>query len=82
MLKRSEKEIHSAPDRVRYNMNNFVITVGGYVAALTDEALAAAERIGSVEVDMGDTACKVPFAPDYIRKMQARGSKKRKSARC
>lgn len=84
LVKRVEKEIHAAPDRVRYNMNNFVICVGTYVAPLFDEALAAAERIGKVEVDMGDTECKVPFAPDYICKVQARGSvgKKRKSAKC
>jgi len=37
-----------------------------------------------VEVDMGETACKVPLAADYIRKAQARGSmgKKRKTAKC
>jgi hypothetical protein len=35
-------------------------------------------------VDMGNTGCKVPDAPDYIRKVQARGTigKKRKMARC
>ena len=35
-------------------------------------------------VDMGDTACKVPFIPDYIRKVEARGTigKKRKTVRC
>ena len=84
LLKRVEKEIHAAPDRVRYNMNNFVISVAAYVTPLFDLALAAAERIGEVEVDMGDTACKVPFAPDYIRKIQQRGTvgKKRKSAKC
>jgi hypothetical protein len=84
LLKRVQKEIHTAPDEVRYNMNGFVIGVGAYVAPLLDDALAAAKRIGKVEVDMGDTACKVPFAPDYIRKIQDRGSvgKKRKSARC
>lgn len=32
---------------------------------------------------MGDTACKVPFAPDYI-KVQDRGviGKKKKTAKC
>lgn len=51
---------------------------------LTDQALKTAERIGPVEVDMGDTACKVPFAPDYIRKIQQRGAvgKKRKTVKC
>jgi hypothetical protein len=33
---------------------------------------------------MGGTACKVPFAPDYIQKMKDKGNigKKRKMARC
>lgn len=84
LLKRVETTIHSQPDKVRYVMNSFVIAVGAYVAPLTELALKTAEKIGTVEVDMGDTACKVPFAPDYIQKIIARGSvgKKRKSARC
>ena len=84
LLKRIETQIDKAPDKVRYAMNTFVISVGGYVRPLHELALATAESIGRVEVDMGDTACKVPFAPDYIRKIEARGAigKKRKSAKC
>ena len=65
-------------------MNGFVIAVGAYVKSLTDPAIKTAEKIGPVNVDMGNTACKVPFAPDYIKKIQTRGTigKKRKSARC
>jgi hypothetical protein len=35
-------------------------------------------------VDMGGTACKVPYAPEYIQKVQKRGAigKKRKTAKC
>ena len=42
--------------------------------------MQTAEKIGPVSVDMGDTACKVPYAPDYIQKVQKRGTigKKRK----
>jgi 3-methyladenine DNA glycosylase AlkD len=84
LLQRVETSIRAAPDKVRYAMNMFVIGVGGYVAPLSDRALAAAERIGKIEVDPGDTSCKAPFAPDYIRKIKARGSvgKKRNSAKC
>jgi 3-methyladenine DNA glycosylase AlkD len=84
LLKRVEKMIHRQPDHVRYVMNRFVIAVGTYVAPLTDLAIGTAERIGTVTVDMGDTACKVPYGPDYIRKAQERGSigKKRMSAKC
>lgn len=84
LLQRVQKTIHQAPNQVRYAMNAFVIAVGSYVGALTDAAIATAEKIGEVEVDMGNTACEVPFAPDYIRKVQKRGTigKKRKSAKC
>jgi 3-methyladenine DNA glycosylase AlkD len=84
LLKRVEKNIHDAPNRVRYAMNGFVIAVGSYVAALTDLATETAKKIGKVTVDMGATDCKVPYAPDYIEKVKQRGTigKKRKSAVC
>jgi hypothetical protein len=65
-------------------MNGFVIAVGCCVLPLTAEAKRVATKIGVVEVDMGDTSCQTPFAPDYIAKVEARGSlgKKRKSAKC
>jgi hypothetical protein len=31
---------------------------------------------------MGETACQVPYAPEYIQKATARGIKKRKSVKC
>ncbi len=84
LLKRIEKSIHKATDFVRYQMNSFVIAVGSYLQPLTDIALQTAEKIGPVEADLGDNSCQVPFAPDYIRKVEARGSigKKRKTAKC
>lgn len=41
-------------------------------------------KIGPVAADLGDNACQMPFAPDYIRKVQKRGTigKKRKTAKC
>jgi hypothetical protein len=72
LLQRVQKTIHKSPNTVRYEMNAFVIAVGSYVPALTDLAMETGEKIGPVEVDMGNTACKVPFAPDYIRKVQKR----------
>lgn len=83
-LKRVERTIHDEPDRVRHAMNGFVIAVGSYVTPLSELALTTAEKIGQVTVDMGQTACRVPFAPEAIRKVQARGvlGKKRKTAKC
>ena len=85
LLKRVEREIHRSPnDDVRYTMNNFVIAVGSCVESLSELALKTAEKIGEVAVDHGDTSCKTPFAPDYIRKIEKMGrtGKKRKSAKC
>jgi 3-methyladenine DNA glycosylase AlkD len=84
LLARVQKTIHQQPDHVRYVMNGFVIAVGASVPALTEQALKAADKIGKVEVDMGNTACKVPDARAYIEKVRQRGSlgKKRKSVKC
>jgi len=78
------KEIPNAQNRVRYNMNGFVISVGAYVKPLLKLAKAVAKQIGDVSVDMGDTACKVPLASAYIAKIEAAGGvgKKRKTIRC
>jgi len=79
-----ERSIHSAPNRVRYDMNNFVICVGSYIPELSEKAKRVAASIGKVAVDMGGTACKVPYAPEYIARVIGRGNlgKKRPKARC
>jgi 3-methyladenine DNA glycosylase AlkD len=84
LLRRVEKTIHRSPNLVRHQMNSFVIAVGCYVRKLTKLAKEIGEAIGRVTVDMGNTACQVPFAPHYIGKVEKRGSigKKRKSAKC
>lgn len=84
LLDRVQKTIQQQPNRVRYAMNGFVIAVGSYVKALTAAAIAAAEKMRPVSVDMNGTSCKVPYAPDYIEKVKKRGSlgKKRKTAKC
>lgn len=84
LMERIEKNIHTERNRVRYTMNGFLLAVGIYVKSLSEEAIAMAERIGKVKVNMGETACKVPFAPEYIRKAIDKGQlgKKRKTVRC
>jgi 3-methyladenine DNA glycosylase AlkD len=84
LIQRVKKEIHSAPDLVRYQMNGFIIAVGSYVVPLTDLALSTGEAIGPVSADLGNNSCQVFFSPDYIRKVQAHGSlgKKRKTLKC
>jgi 3-methyladenine DNA glycosylase AlkD len=84
LLARVQESIHAQPSRARYAMNGFVIAVGSYVKDLTALAIRTGKVIGPVEVDMGRTACKISFAPDYIQKVKDRGTvgRKRKSARC
>lgn len=84
LLARVKNSIHNQPNRVRNTMNGFVIAVGTNVTPLTEYAIECAESIGSVSVSMGSTACKVAYAPDYIARAVAGGSrgKKRKSAKC
>jgi 3-methyladenine DNA glycosylase AlkD len=84
LLARAVKDIHSASNRTRYTMNNFVICLGAYVQPLSAEAIAAGKKIGPVTIDMGGTACKVPLAVEYIQKAIDRGSltKKKKTVKC
>jgi len=74
--------IHEERNYVRYEMNGFVISAGGYIPELAEKAKTYGEKIGKVHVDMGNTACKVPRIVPYIEKMEARGVKKKKQARC
>jgi hypothetical protein len=84
LLERVAKNIHSAPNRVRQTMNGFIIAVGSYIAPLTNDAIATANQIGTVTVDMNGTACKVPGAVEYIKKAEGRGAlgKKKKMVKC
>ena len=84
LLHHVEKNIQKAKNRVKYVMNNFVICVGSYIPELTEEAKQTASQLGKVEINMGDTACKVPDAKSYIEKIEAKNriGKKRKQARC
>ncbi len=78
------KTIDNASNRVKYTMNGFIIALGCYVTALTDEAKAASAQIGPLTIDMNGTACKVPNITDNILKLENRGSlgKKKKTVKC
>jgi len=83
LLQRVAKSIHQQPNRVKYVMNGFVIAVACYVKPLHKLAVDAANGIGKVAVDLVG-ACTIPFAPDQIKKFEARSAigKKRKSPKC
>lgn len=67
-----ERGIHASKNRVRYAMNNALIAIGLRGPRLEEMAIAAAGRIGKVEVDHGETGCKTPEAISYILKGKAR----------
>jgi len=70
-----ERDIDESQNRVRHEMNNALIAIGIRNPALEEKALAAAARIGKVEVDHGETGCKTPEAAGYIRKTLERKKK-------
>jgi 3-methyladenine DNA glycosylase AlkD len=74
-LAQIEKTILSSPSVERGAMNAAVIAIGGRSAALRKLATATAKRIGPVEVDHGETACKTPDAVTYIGKLWERAKK-------
>jgi hypothetical protein len=84
LLDRVAKSMPAAPDDVRSAMNGFIIACGAYIAPLGDQAIATARKLGRVEIDMGDTACQVPDAEEYILKYRrgAPSAPKRKTVRC
>ena len=67
-----ETEIHGRKNRVRDAMNYALIAIGMRNAVLEKRAIAAARRIGPVQVDHGETGCKTPEAVAYIKKAAAR----------
>jgi 3-methyladenine DNA glycosylase AlkD len=75
LLKTIESTIHAQPNRVREAMNYALIAIGVRNPTCQKAALTAAKRIGTVEVDHGDTACKTPDATAYILKAAARRTK-------
>jgi len=82
LLHRAQKEIPTAADRVRSTMNLFIISVGGYVKQLTEEAMNVAKSVGHLNINMDGTTRKLSYAPDSIQKLVSRGYKKKKEARC
>ncbi len=74
-----ERDIHRRKNRVRHAMNNALIAIGKRSDHLQKLALAAAKKIGKVEVDHGDTSCKTPDAATYI--LKATEYRKKKAAK-
>jgi 3-methyladenine DNA glycosylase AlkD len=82
LLEQVRTTIHAERNRVRYTMNTFVITVGAYCFPLFEAATEVANEIGKVHVDVGQTACKVPLASEYIHKVESMGRVGTKKKTC
>lgn len=84
LLERVQQTLHGAPNRTRYAMNGFVLAVGAAVVPLTARAREVGAALGTVEVNLGNTSCKVPEVLPYLEKIEAMGrlGQKRKTARC
>jgi 3-methyladenine DNA glycosylase AlkD len=84
LLDRVAATIQGKPNRVRYTMNGFVMSVGISVEPLSQKALQTGAQLGKLTINMGDTACEVPFSVDYIQKAINKGhlGHKKKMARC
>ncbi len=76
LLDRIDTQIHEAPNRTRYSMNNALIAIGSKLEAVRTRAFEVADAIGKVEVDHGQTGCKTPSARDYMMKVIAHDAKK------
>jgi 3-methyladenine DNA glycosylase AlkD len=67
-----EREIHQRKNRTKHAMNMALCAIGIGCKGLQEEAIAAAKRIGKVEVDHGETGCKTPDAAAYIKRAAGR----------
>lgn len=79
-LEMIEAKIDTSKNRIRHAMNNALIAIGMRNKKLEKRAIAAAKRIGKVEVEHGETGCKTPDAIPYIKRAAAR--KTRTKRRC
>ncbi len=80
LLAEIETRIHGAANRMRHSMNSTLISVGGHIESLREEAIAAAKRIGPIDVKHGETGCKTPEAVAYIGRMAERNAARAQAA--
>ncbi len=71
-----EVSIHESPNAQRSAMLHALIAIGCRSAALRKSVTAAAKRIGKVEIDHGDTACKTPDVVPTLEKTWAHATAK------
>ncbi|GAB3833745.1 DNA alkylation repair protein [Hymenobacter jeollabukensis] len=69
---RIEQQLQTAPNRAKEGMNGALIAIGSRSEGLREQVESAADRIGPVVIDHGDTACQTPAIRPYLAKIWAR----------
>ena len=84
MLNRVRDTIQSQPNRTKYSMNNFIVSVGTSYLPLHEEAMKIAQEVGKVDILMGKNHCQINAAAEYIQNAVDKGriGFKRKHVRC
>ncbi|MDF2674374.1 MAG: hypothetical protein K0R09_2642 [Clostridiales bacterium] len=84
MLNRVRNTIHNQPNRTKYAMNNFIMSVGVSYLPLHEEALIIAQEVGKVDIFNGKNLCKTNVAAEYIHNAvdKEKLGFKRKNVRC
>jgi 3-methyladenine DNA glycosylase AlkD len=76
-IHKMEKELQQSPNRAKEGMNNCLIAIGARNEALRQRVLKAAEKIGKVEIDHGETSCKTFIIEEYLDKIYERKAQKK-----
>jgi hypothetical protein len=84
MLNTVRDTIHNQPNRTKYAMNNFIMSVGVSYLPLHEEAKKIAKEVGKVDVFKGQTRLETNVASEYIQNEADKGRLgfKRKHVRC
>ena len=81
LIETIEQNIGSAPNRTRHSMALALIRMGCRSGSLERKAIAAAKRIGRIDVDHGETSCKTPDVVASIKKTRQRTKPRRVRSR-
>ncbi len=65
----AEKNLQHAKNWTKESMNNCLIAIGGRNDHLKERVFKAADLIGLVEIDHGETSCKTFDIKDYVNKI-------------
>ncbi|MFT4142843.1 MAG: DNA alkylation repair protein [Mobilitalea sp.] len=72
MLKLIELEIQSSVNRKKEGMHNALLAIGIRSEHLEKKAIEAANRIGDIVINHGETSCKTPDTIAYIKRGRSR----------